>query len=764
MLKQKKKRNSCLQGKEKLRSDYREEQVKGKEKVISELKEKKGQCWKCGQKGHVKKECFQENKNNKSREKSVKRDEETKAQSSASVGSVFMVSEVSARVSEENSEKWICDTGCNSHMSSRKEWFQDLKMLEPGNVKMVNSTTSQVKGIGSVRILNEDGTTVLLTNVMYVLDMSRNLISLGTLENKGCWIKSKNGILKVIKGCITLIKAERIDALYMLKGKAVTAGLKAVQRPQDETNMEHIKLAHTSQMSLKNLVKKGCIIKQRISEEEVCEDFAHEEVQKIKCDFEKNVTEEKLEHSKLWSSASTPRHKGETSRIKGVTAKEIKKMSCEPVMLESWTGDVDMAVNLKNSISSSRSSFEVSRDKETSSASNCRKLITCQDKKFQRDIIHVCCQEQKCERRTCVSEKRIFSLQGKNEFVFHELAIQGGANSIENSSKHSSLNSYQVKSVFTRSRNEAKLEDGTYHGSNNHQVRVKSFGVIMYVPSSQREPNPREKKSYSDGEMVFKIWLPVEGDCFISKTAEFQEGKLIKEFNVKQKDSENQTKPVRVSLKSLQANETSSFQVQGGAYQARYSFISQWQGYSKKLLQGRDAASEYSEEENVETDLQDYLLTRSNVKRRVQQNKKNRESSLVGTVQFMAEDSEKPEPTNFEEKKRDPNCERKEEIQLLHKSDSWDVVDKLRNQKLVRCKEIWSRELSISSIERPSSCVKLEKRSCSQTTQIDHIHGVYKLVKNTMKYKHGDNDVSSSTRRVGFLKKSVCGLKNDSRL
>lgn len=177
---------------ERERSDYREEQAKGKEKVRSESREKKGSCWRCGQKGHVKKVCFLKNKN-KSREKSVERYEKSSAQSTVSRGFVFKVSKVGARASKESSKEWICDTGCISHMSSRKEWFEDLVVSESGNVSMANETTSQVQGIGSVRILNEDRTTVLLTNVMYVPSMSNNLISLGTLENKNAGLNPRMG-------------------------------------------------------------------------------------------------------------------------------------------------------------------------------------------------------------------------------------------------------------------------------------------------------------------------------------------------------------------------------------------------------------------------------------------------------------------------------------------------------------------------------------------------------------------------------------------
>lgn len=51
---------------------------------------------------------------------------------------------------------------------------------------MTNYTVSEVKGIKSVRFENEDGTTFVLHDVRFMPGISRNLISMGVLEEKGC--------------------------------------------------------------------------------------------------------------------------------------------------------------------------------------------------------------------------------------------------------------------------------------------------------------------------------------------------------------------------------------------------------------------------------------------------------------------------------------------------------------------------------------------------------------------------------------------------
>lgn len=122
---------------------------------------------------------------------------------------VLVISDALLMFEEITPDTWILDTRCSFHMTSRREWFTELRETGTGKVRMGNDTFSTVKGIGSIRILNDDGTTVLLTQVRYVPEMSKNLISLGTLENNGCWFKSRDGILKVIKGCTTVLKGEK---------------------------------------------------------------------------------------------------------------------------------------------------------------------------------------------------------------------------------------------------------------------------------------------------------------------------------------------------------------------------------------------------------------------------------------------------------------------------------------------------------------------------------------------------------------------------
>jgi len=81
---------------------------------------------------------------------------------------------------------------------------------------MGNDTKCKVAGIGTAQIKTHDGIVRTLSKVHHILDMTHNLISLGTLEANGCRYSAKNGALKVMNGVMVLIKEFRQGSLYLL--------------------------------------------------------------------------------------------------------------------------------------------------------------------------------------------------------------------------------------------------------------------------------------------------------------------------------------------------------------------------------------------------------------------------------------------------------------------------------------------------------------------------------------------------------------------
>lgn len=84
-----------------------------------------------------------------------------------------------------DSDVWILDSGCSHHMCPNKDWFTNLEIIDHGTVLLGNDYACDKKGVGAIKLKLHDGIVRELSNVWYVPDLKKNLISLGALEANG---------------------------------------------------------------------------------------------------------------------------------------------------------------------------------------------------------------------------------------------------------------------------------------------------------------------------------------------------------------------------------------------------------------------------------------------------------------------------------------------------------------------------------------------------------------------------------------------------
>ncbi|KAI0992821.1 hypothetical protein K3495_g15363 [Podosphaera aphanis] len=99
---------------------------------------------------------------------------------------------------------WILDSGCTSHMTSRKDLLTSIKP-HGGVVTLANGGQVRVQAAGSIRldlrISTGDVIPATIHDVLYVPELKGgNLISESQLELNGCKIISENGRRKVFTG------------------------------------------------------------------------------------------------------------------------------------------------------------------------------------------------------------------------------------------------------------------------------------------------------------------------------------------------------------------------------------------------------------------------------------------------------------------------------------------------------------------------------------------------------------------------------------
>ena len=130
--------------------------------------------------------------------------------------------------------------------------------------------------MGKIKIKLHDRTIRNLTEVRYILDLKKNLISVGFLEFKVFKITMENGILKVSYGAFVVLRATRKRNMYFLDGSTIVGGATTVSDitrgvALDTTILWYMRLGHASENALQSLVKQGLLKGAKTCKLEFCE-------------------------------------------------------------------------------------------------------------------------------------------------------------------------------------------------------------------------------------------------------------------------------------------------------------------------------------------------------------------------------------------------------------------------------------------------------------------------------------------------------------
>ncbi|KAK9714879.1 hypothetical protein RND81_06G127500 [Saponaria officinalis] len=122
-------------------------------------------------------------------------------------------------------DEWILDFGASYHICPRREWFTTYEQVDEGNISMANSDVCKAVGIGSIKIRTHDGKLCTLNEVRHVPLITKNLISLSKLDNKGFGFQSEGGVLNVYKGSNVILRGIKHGTLYYLQGSTMSGSI-----------------------------------------------------------------------------------------------------------------------------------------------------------------------------------------------------------------------------------------------------------------------------------------------------------------------------------------------------------------------------------------------------------------------------------------------------------------------------------------------------------------------------------------------------------
>ncbi|KAL5554210.1 hypothetical protein UlMin_041611 [Ulmus minor] len=176
---------------------------------------------------------------------------------------------------------------------------------------MRNNDSCRIVGIGTMRLKMFDGQIKTLSKVRHIPDLKRNLISLSTLDEARYSFRGIDGILKVSKGIMTVMKGQKRNGLYSLVGSTIT-GTSAVgsQPEQDKTRLWHMRLGHVSERGLKELSNQSLLCGDSVGKLEFCEHCIVGKQSRLKFNTGLHTLSGTLDyvHSNVWGPARVNSH------------------------------------------------------------------------------------------------------------------------------------------------------------------------------------------------------------------------------------------------------------------------------------------------------------------------------------------------------------------------------------------------------------------------------------------------------------------------
>ncbi|GFY93081.1 hypothetical protein Acr_08g0014770 [Actinidia rufa] len=168
-------------------------------------------CFYLGEEGHIKRDCLKFKAQDQS--------------SDTAATAVMAVDESDVLLATSDNEKsdWVLDSGSAYHLYRDREVFSTYATCE-GCIWMANNVSSRVVGRGLIRFRMANGRSVTLTEVRHVLNLRKNLISIGMLDSKGCSFDASGGILRVSKENKKMLWGKKTRGLYRLEGSVQTGG------------------------------------------------------------------------------------------------------------------------------------------------------------------------------------------------------------------------------------------------------------------------------------------------------------------------------------------------------------------------------------------------------------------------------------------------------------------------------------------------------------------------------------------------------------
>jgi hypothetical protein len=144
-------------------------------------------------------------------------------------------------------DTWYIDSGASRHMTAVREHLTDLTQCGDAEVVLGDDREVKVAGCGTISFLRESLPPMTLTEVLYVLSLKKNLVSVSTIEEKGYEILFRDGQVLLFPRGSSITSAKvigtRHERLYKFLFQPTRALIHSISSSSDLCEIWHRKMA-----------------------------------------------------------------------------------------------------------------------------------------------------------------------------------------------------------------------------------------------------------------------------------------------------------------------------------------------------------------------------------------------------------------------------------------------------------------------------------------------------------------------------------------
>jgi len=179
---------------------------------------------------------------------------------------VNLTQDAAFAVQTVNSNCWFVDSGASKHMCREGDLYSSMEDFQL-EIAVANQARIPCKGKGTVNLDLPEGN-VKISNVLYVPDLSANLLSVSAMVDSDLLVTFDKSGCRVTKNNATWIQAERREGLFVLNHSSTQALSAMVSKETWHKRLGHLSTGAMKKLQFSTKALKG--IKLDVEDCEVC--------------------------------------------------------------------------------------------------------------------------------------------------------------------------------------------------------------------------------------------------------------------------------------------------------------------------------------------------------------------------------------------------------------------------------------------------------------------------------------------------------------